>query len=186
MSININYTKKNISKTSANIVLFSNEKFNIVSLKKYLSNSEFSYISDLLKKSDLKKDLLLFEISSKKSIYLVSIKKDIKISEIESLGAKFYSYINFERKNDYYINSDTLNTKINSFLGHFFHGLKLKSYEFNLYKSSKKKKLISVYTNGSKNKVSKVDQIKFKALEDGSFFARDLVSEPGNILHPDE
>ena len=29
-------------------------------------------------------------------------------------------------------------------------------------------------------------QLKFKALEQGTFFARDLVSEPGNILHPDE
>ena len=29
-------------------------------------------------------------------------------------------------------------------------------------------------------------QDKFKALEEGTFYARDLVSEPGNILHPDE
>ena len=28
--------------------------------------------------------------------------------------------------------------------------------------------------------------MKFKALEEGTFYARDLVSEPGNILHPDE
>ena len=39
---------------------------------------------------------------------------------------------------------------------------------------------------GSKNKPSAKDQIKFKALEEGTFYARDLVSEPGNILHPDE
>ena len=28
--------------------------------------------------------------------------------------------------------------------------------------------------------------MRFKALEEGTFFARDLVSEPGNVLHPDE
>ena len=28
--------------------------------------------------------------------------------------------------------------------------------------------------------------MKFKAIEEGTFYARDLVSEPGNILHPDE
>ena len=28
--------------------------------------------------------------------------------------------------------------------------------------------------------------MKFKALEEGTFYARDLVSEPGNVLHPDE
>ena len=30
------------------------------------------------------------------------------------------------------------------------------------------------------------DRLRFKALEEGIFYARDLVSEPGNILHPDE
>ena len=45
--------------------------FNIRSLKKHLSNLEFSYISDLLKNSDLKKDLLFFEINSKKTVFLV-------------------------------------------------------------------------------------------------------------------
>ena len=35
-------------------------------------------------------------------------------------------------------------------------------------------------------KISTQDQLRFKALEEGIFFARDLVSEPGNILHPDE
>ena len=39
---------------------------------------------------------------------------------------------------------------------------------------------------GNKNKPSAQNQIKFKALEEGTFYARDLVSEPGNILHPDE
>ena len=39
---------------------------------------------------------------------------------------------------------------------------------------------------GDKNKISPQNQLRFKALEEGTFFARDLVSEPGNILHPDE
>ena len=94
MTIQINYKNKGLKNPSANLVLFVDENFSIKGLNKYISNSEFSYISDLLKKSDLKKDLLLFEINSKKTIFLVSIKKDIRISEIESLGAKFYSYIN--------------------------------------------------------------------------------------------
>ena len=67
MSIKINYLNKLNNKTLANVVLFTDKKFNIGSLKKHLSNSEFSYISDLLKNSDLKKDVLFFEINSKKS-----------------------------------------------------------------------------------------------------------------------
>ena len=71
MSIKINYLKKLNSKQSTNQVLFSNDKFNIVGLKKYLSNSEFSYINDLLKTSDLKKNLFVFELTSKKKIFLI-------------------------------------------------------------------------------------------------------------------
>ena len=66
MSIKINYLKKINSKSSFNQVLFSNDKFDANSLKKYLSSSEFSYINDLLKTSDLKKNMFVFELNSKK------------------------------------------------------------------------------------------------------------------------
>ena len=82
MSIKINYLNKLSNKNSANDVIFVDEKFNIASLKKYISNLEFTYIYDLLKNSDLKKDLLFFEINSKKTIFLVSIKKELKNSDI--------------------------------------------------------------------------------------------------------
>ncbi|MDB9937467.1 leucyl aminopeptidase [Candidatus Pelagibacter sp.] len=186
MSIQINYKNNNFQKSPANLVLFTDENFNISALKKHISHEEFSYISDLLKNSDLKKNLLFFEINSKKKIFLVSINKDSKTSDIESLGAKFHGYINYDKKNDYYVNSDTINSKIENFVGYFLHGLKLKSYEFNIYKSKKDKRLISVNVIGNKNKVSAQMQLRFKALEEGTFFARNLVSEPGNILHPDE
>ena len=145
MSIQINYKNNNSQKSKANLILFTDENFNINSIKKHTSNEEFSYIVDLLKTSDLKKDLLFFEINSKKTIFLVSIKKDLKISDIESLGAKFHGNINYDKKNDYFVNSDTINSKIENFLGHFLHGLKLRSYEFNIYKS-KKDKIISQKT----------------------------------------
>ena len=66
MSIKINYLKKTSSKPSGNTLLFTDEKFNIINLKKYISNTEFSYIKDLLKTSDLKKSIFVFEIHSKK------------------------------------------------------------------------------------------------------------------------
>ena len=79
MTIKINYLKKSIDKANSNLVLFSNEKFAIGSLKKYISKSEFDYISDLLKNSDLKKSILVFEINSKRKIILISIKNNLKI-----------------------------------------------------------------------------------------------------------
>ena len=66
MPIKINYSKKTLNKNSSNLVLFSDDKFNLNALKKFLSISEFSYINDLLKTSDLKKNLFVFEVNSKK------------------------------------------------------------------------------------------------------------------------
>ena len=186
MTLKINYLKRSISKTSSNLVLFSDEKFNIKNLKKNFSNFEFNFIQDLLKTSNLKKNLLVFEISSKKKIVLISIKKNFKTTDIENLGAEFYERINLKKNTEYFINSDSILNKNENLLGHFLHGMKLKSYIFNKYKSKKENKIISIHILGSKNVPSIKSQVKFKAVEEGTFYARDLVSEPGNILHPDE
>jgi len=66
MTININYKKNNTNKISSNLVLFSNDKFDTKELNRHLSKSEFTYISDLLKTSDLKKNMFVFEVNSKK------------------------------------------------------------------------------------------------------------------------
>ena len=186
MSIKISFKKSILSKTSSNLVLFVDEKFNTKLVKKYLSNSEFSYVSDLLKTSDLKKKLLIFELSSKKKVVLVSIKKNIKNYDVENLGAEFYALINNAKNTEYFINSDSIVSTNKNLIGHFLHGLKLKSYNFRKYKTRNEKKLIYINVFGKKNNTPLKDQLKFRALEEGTFYARDLVSEPGNVLHPDE
>ena len=186
MSIKISFKKSKLEKTSANLVLFVEEKFNINPIKKYISSVDYSFISDLLKTSDLKKRLLIFNLTSKKKIVLVSIKKNIKNSEIENLGAELFGLINLEKNSEYFINTENIINNNQNFIGYFLHGLKLKSYEFTKYKSKKKTKLITLNVLGRRNNLSNLDQIKFKALEQGTFYARDLVSEPGNVLHPDE
>ncbi len=185
MTISINYSNKSKNKIASNDVFFVNENFNINHLKKFISKSEFSFVSDLLKTSDLKKNLLVFEINSKRKIILILTKKNSKSFDIENLGAEFFNSVNYGKKNDYFINSDSIISKNKNFIGHFLHGLKLKSYEFKKYKTKKENRSISINLLG-KNKVSTESQLRFKALEEGTFFARDLVSEPGNILHPDE
>ncbi len=185
MSIKISLKKSKLGKTNANLVLFVDDKFNISSIKKFISNLEYSYISDLLKTSDFKKKLLVFNLPKKK-IILVSIKKNIKNSEIESLGAELYGQINFGKNSQYVINTENVIDSYKNFIGYFLHGLKLKSYEFKKYKSKKETRLITINVLGRKNNLSNLDQMKFKALEQGTFYARDLVSEPGNVLHPDE
>ena len=110
----------------------------------------------------------------------------MKSFNIENLGAEFYGRINHGKNSEYFINSDTVVGKHENFIGHFLHGLKLKSYKFNKYKTKKEERFISINVLGNKNKPSAQNQLKFNALEEGTFYARDLVSEPGNILHPDE
>ena len=186
MPISISYSKQKSKNPDSNLVLFTNEKFSTNYLNSYLSKSEFSYISDLLKTSDQKKNILVFEVSSKKKIILVSIKKNKKSSDAENLGAEFFGRINIGKKSEYKIISDSITSNQKNFLGHFLHGVKLKSYQFKKYKSKKELRLINISVEGKNNQPSSQDIIKFKALEEGTFFARDLVSEPGNVLHPDE
>ena len=185
MTIQINYSNSSYKKKALNLVFFTDESFKITILKKYLTDKEYSFISDLLKSRDKKRKILNFEISSKKKIIFVSFSKKITNSEVENLGGKFYDLFKENKINEYLINSDTVSNKFKNFVGYFLHGIRLKSYKFEKYKTKKNDKKISFTVTG-KNKPHLQDQIKFKAIEEGTFYTRDLVSEPGNILHPDE
>ena len=185
MTVIINYKSSVIKKNSSNIILFTDENFNISTLKKHIKNADYSFISDLIKTRNKKNKIISFDLSSKRKIILVSLKKNIKNFEIENLGANFYDLFKENTQNEYNLNSDTFPGKLNNLLGHFLHGLKLKSYTFEKYKSKKSKNKIIIIVTG-KTKPPFKDQLKFKAIEEGTFYTRDLVSEPGNILHPDE
>ena len=185
MSIQINYKAGPFKKKSSNLVLFVDENFNITGLKKLISNEEYSFIGDLLAINDKKKKIIAYDLNSRRRIILISIKKKITTSEVEGLGAKFYDIFKDIKQNHFDINSETAKNTLQNFVGYFLHGLRLKSYIFDKYKSKKEKTNLIINILG-KNIPSLKHQIKFQAVENGTFFARDLVSEPGNILHPDE
>ncbi len=185
MNIKINFKNRVFNKPLGNLILFANEKFNISTLKKYISSSEYTYIFDLIKTKDLKKKIISFEINSRKRIILVSFKKNFSNFDSQNLGAECYTILSDSRMNEHNINSETIDSKSKNLIGHFLHGMRLKSYKFEKYKTKKDKKEIIVNVFG-KNIPSQKDQLKFKAIEEGSFYTRDLVSEPGNVLHPDE
>ena len=107
MSIKISY-KNNLSKISSNLVLFVDEKFNVLSLKKHISSPEYSFINDLIKTKDNKKKIIIFDVSSKRKIILVSSKKNSSDSEIENLGAKFYDKFKSNKVNEFCLDSETL------------------------------------------------------------------------------
>jgi len=185
MTVQINYQSTFPKKYPDKLVLFVDENFTISRLKKHFLSKEYEYISDLLKNRDKKKIIATYDISSKRKIILVSCKKNISSTEAENLGAKFYDHFKNDKQIKLTISTDVSISLLKNFVGFFLHGVKLKSYYFNKYKSNKDIKNFFINVNG-KNTPSFKDRIKFKAIEEGTFFARDLVSEPGNILHPDE
>ena len=107
MPVSINYSKNTFNKSLSNLVLFSDYKFNISKLKDNISSSEFAYISDLIKSNDTKKNLLVFEVNSNRKIVIISIKNNLKSSDIENLGAEFYKKVNYGKDSEYFLNSES-------------------------------------------------------------------------------
>ena len=185
MSIKISYKTKSSVVKHRNLIFFVNEKYSVSSLKKYFTKSEHNFISDILKSLDLTKKLISFDLSSKKKIFLISLKKNITSSNVENLGGDFFNFIKELKQEEFLLNSGEIPSKLENIVGYFLHGFTLKSYTFDKYKTKKNKKNILINIIG-KNIPSNKEQIKFKAIEQGTFYTRDLVSEPGNVLHPDE
>ena len=79
------------------------------------------------------------------------------------MGAKFYDQIKEIKQNNFIINSDITKSISKKFIGHFLHGIKLKSYIFEKYKSKKSIKKMTITVIG-KNLTPKADQLKFKAI----------------------
>ena len=185
MLVTINYKSSSKNFEINNSVFFVDDTYNLSSLKKYLSKIEFSFISNLKETEDTKKKIRFFDFNSKKKFILVFLKKNLTIADAENLGANLFETIKDIKHDKFIVNSDHVPTNLKNFIAHFFHGFKLKSYLFEKYKSKKNKKNILINVSG-KNNPSTKEQIKFKSIEEGTFYTRDLVSEPGNILHPDE
>ena len=154
----------------------------------FLSKAETYYVERILKnKQNNKENIISFNLNEKTTIIIISLKKELKASDVENLGAEFYNFIKKNSLKEASIFNESLKNKPGKdFIGRFMHGLKLKSYEFNIYKSKKIKNLITINLIGKQTPAALKNKLMFRALEEGTFFTRDLVSEPGNILHPDE
>jgi len=188
MSVQVIYINKAKSSSSGVFALFGDDKFQIKNLSAYFSKNETSYIEKILKnKENTKENIISFNLNHISTVIIISIKKNIKGSGVENLGAQFYSFIKKNKIQNLSIHSESVKNKPGKdFIGRFVHGLKLKSYEFNIYKTKKIKNVTTISLIGKQSALALKNKLKFKALEEGTFFTRDLVSEPGNILHPDE
>ena len=150
MTISINYKNGSSKKNSTNLVLFLDEKLNISNIRKFISSSEYTFISDMIKIKSPKNQIVSFDISSKRKIILVSLKKNISSSDLENLGASFYDQFKDLKQNEYYVNSDSLISQNKNYLGNFLHGIRLKSYSFEKYKTKKNKKNIFSFADNNR------------------------------------
>ncbi len=140
MTVQVLYKNKAKSSNIGAMVLFSEDKFQIKNTGGYLSKNQRSYVEKILKtKRNTKENIISFNLNEKTNLILISLKRNLKGSDVENLGAEFY---NFAKKNSFkdltIINESIKSKPGKDFIGRFLHGLKLKSYEFNLYKSKKK------------------------------------------------
>ncbi len=188
MTVQVLYKNNVKSSNLGAIVLFAEDKFQLKNTQRFLSKTETLFVEKVLKnKRDIKENIISLNINEKNTLILISLKKELKSPDVESLGAEFYSFIkNNSFKNVSIMAESVKNKPGKDFIGRFLHGIKLKSYEFNLYKSKKINNNVVINLIGKQSTKSIKNRIKFKALEEGTFFTRDLVSEPGNVLHPDE
>jgi len=190
MSIKISF-KNNISpKVVKNFVLFCNESFKINGLNSLAIKSQSLDINKLISndKSD-KKDFLMFNINSSQKIILIKIKKNYSSVDNEKIGAKFFSFIkdksifNLSLFND---NIKATSQKNINFLDEFIHGTELKSYDFRKYKTKNNKEIFNLVISKDNKSLNFQKSKRFSSLISGINLTKDLVSEPGNILHPDE
>jgi len=190
MSIKISIKKSISPKLVKNYVLFCDENFKINGLNNLGLKNHASEINKAISidKSD-KKDFLIFNINSTQKIILIKIKKNNTSVNNEKMGAKFFNFV----KNNTIFDISLFNNNIKStaqknidFLDEFLHGAQLKSYVFKKYKSKKDNEIFNFYISSDNKSLNYNKDKRFNSLIEGTNFTKDLVSEPGNILHPDE
>jgi hypothetical protein len=127
MSVQVVYKNKAKSSNSGTIALFTEDKFQIKNIRSFLSKNETSFVEKILKnKKNTKESIISFNINEKTTLILISLKKNLKGSDVENLGAEFYNFIKKNLFKDLSIITESLKPKPGKdFIGRFMHGLKL-------------------------------------------------------------
>ena len=180
MKLNLKFVNKTPREANDHEVIFLTQN----SIKsKYLKPLEKSLFSNklFLEQNFLKKDY------DNKSYIFVNCTKFKLSLDYEKIGSKLFEYLkNNKIENSFisFLNNSLTNIQLEKIL----HGAQLKSYDFSIYKTDKKKKQLKIKLSILGNGIKKTNILrnKLNALLEGVFLTRDLVSEPGNILHPDE
>jgi len=177
------------AKISSCTIVFCEKNFNFTSQKKIFPTI-LSKI-DALVKNNIKKDFFSINyFENEEKMMILVDDKGKKDFAAQCIGGQIYSRVN-NQKNINILFCKVIDDKnSNNFYYNFFLGFYLKSYKFLKYKTSlldtSKDKItnLNLITNNKKFflKLNK----KVYSLVNSVFFARNLVSEPANILNPEK
>ena len=179
MKLKVNFvTKLSKAKTENEIIFVKNQNLKNKNLKPIL---KFVLESKLFQQ-----ELFIQKEYNKRNYIFINCRKLTLSSDYENIGSKLFDYLNNSKIENSYI--DIGKVDINNIqLEKILHGVKLKSYSFDIYKSNNKKnKTINLNIVGTQTNKSIILRKKLNALLQGVFFARDLVSEPPNVLTTDK
>ena len=179
MKLKLNFVTK-IPKVAKDYqIILLNNKTSQNKIVKSLNKSIFS------NKLFLERKFLIQNINDKVYIFVNCTNSKTSL-DYEKLGSKLFLFLKNNKIEKSFFETN-LSKITNIQLEKFLHGAQLKSYEFNVYKTDKSKNLtINLYVVGHKSKKTNLLRNKLNSLLQGVFLTRDLVSEPGNVLHPDE
>ena len=174
--------------------IFVTEKYNYKDKKNVLPSTTIQKIKSFLRVLKVKKKeeaISVFDISDKKKCFIIKVKNKYNNYFPQEIGGSFFSYLKKYKdinKIDLYPDSlDFDKDKLISFVSQFIFGFYLKSYTFNKYKTTNKekidKKIGCKIITSNREKIEKKYKY-YHAIKEGVFLARDLVSEPPNILNP--
>ena len=189
----LSFTSKLSPDTEA-LAIFVNENYDYKDKNHVLLNGMVhrinSYLS-VLKAKKKKEDISSFDISDKKKCFIIKVKTKYNSYIPQESGGNFFSYLKkIKDINNIDLYPDSLDfdkEKLVSFFSQFIFGFNLKSYTFNKYKTLNKgkvdKKINFKIITSNKEKIEKKYKY-YDSIKEGVFLARDLVSEPPNVLSP--
>ena len=104
---------------------------------------------------------------------------------MNNLGAQLKAAINVDKniKNINFINNLNYSNS-DEIITEFAYGFELKSYRFEKYKTKKKLDFQKIDITSKNSNFLKIKYKYLLAIKEGVFLARDLVSEPPNVLNP--
>jgi len=186
---------RGLNRDSEAFVVFITEKYDYKDKNSILSKDLVKKIDSflkILKAKNIREEINSLDISEKKKCFVIKVKDKYEDYYFTEIGGKFFTYLkNFKNISSVDIYADSLNEHKDNLVklfSEFIFGFNLKSYAFDKYKILSKNKIdkkinfkiITLY----KNKIESAYRY-YNAIKEGVFFARDLVSEPPNILSPE-